>query len=502
MKFHLFAKRSTSAPRVVRGGTGIGRRNPALVEAVEPRRLFAASIVQDSSTVTATGTDAADTFRVEPVDADTFRVTVNALSREFDRGNVAVLQFRGLGGDDQMSAAAGTPPFVEFSMDGDAGVDTMSTVAGVSPYFYEGEIFRDATRTVAMLQGDGSLLVIGSGNADEISIFGGPDMDGEQVHITGSFHGLFGSKPYYTVNAGAGNDVMTVRGPFLKPVRFNGQDGNDNFYVEPTTTATVTGGNGNDILLVSGDSYLPLKGFDGGAGTDTITMHEQPSLNLNNYPTVENVNEARGTVTGNALNNVITGTFHPLVARGGGGNDTLRGGAANDQLFGEAGNDVIRAFGGNDKLDGGANDDLLDGGLGADEFIGGLGIDLADYSNRTENLTIGIGSYADDGAAGERDNVRTSVENVTTGSGNDTITGDGVRNVLRGNAGSDTIRGMGGNDFINPGTGADRVYGGDGNDEIYARDSIRDLVLDGGSGTDKAQRDSTDPRTSIEQTIP
>ena len=398
-------------------------------EVMEPRRLFAASIGQDDYGVVATGTEAADTFTVEPVDANTFRVTVNSISQEFERDGpnyVAVVRLEGLGGDDQFTAAPGLQGFVQFSMIGGAGVDTMTSNES-DTYFSGGEIYRANGRTVAIEQADGGLLVLGTAGADRFKIFGASDSDGEQVEIDSYFHGHFGPRTYFRVDAGAGDDTVFVNGPFLSPLRLNGQDG-------------------NDVLDASG-----------------------------NYPTV--------------------------TARGGNGNDTLRGGAGNDQLFGEAGNDVIRGFDGNDRMDGGANDDLLDGGLGSDEFIGGLGIDLADYSNRLDNLTIGIGSYADDGASGERDNVRTGVENVTAGSGNDTITGDGVRNVLRGNAGSDTIRGMGGNDFINPGTGADRVYGGDGDDEIYARDSIRDLVLDGGSGTDRAQRDSTDPRTSIEQTI-
>jgi Ca2+-binding RTX toxin-like protein len=403
---------------------------------MEVRRLMAAdpSIVHDGSEVTATGTDGDDVITVAPAGTDDFTVTINSLTRRFDRDDVQILELNGLGGNDRITAARGTPGFVQFDMDGGAGTDTLST--GIETYLYGGEIFRDNSRTVATRQADGSLRVHGTGGADDIEVFGTNEADGETVVFNGAgqvetFVGHFlGERQftYYQVDGGAGDDHLSTPGLILTPVRLNGQDG-------------------NDVLDASGN-------------------------------------------------------LAPVTLRGGNGNDTLRGSRGNDLLYGDAGNDVFRAGEGNDRMDGGDGNDLLDGGLGADEFIGGLGIDLADYSNRTENLTIGIGSFADDGAAGEKDNVRTGVENVTTGSGNDTITGDGVRNVLRGNSGSDTIRGLGGNDFINPGTGADRVYGGDGNDEIYARDSIRDLVLDGGNGTDRAQRDSTDPRTSIEQTIP
>src|SRR5688572_21728289 len=92
---------------------------------------------------------------------------------------------------------------------------------------------------------------------------------------------------------------------------------------------------------------------------------------------------------------------------------------------------VVNAKGGNDQilgrtnlkkpltLRGGEDNDTLVGGAAADTFEGGAGTDLADYSIRKDNLKITLDDAANDGAASESDNVKSDVENVRAGSGND-----------------------------------------------------------------------------------
>jgi len=62
----------------------------------------------------------------------------------------------------------------------------------------------------------------------------------------------------------------------------------------------------------------------------------------------------------------------------------------------------------------------------------------------------------------ERDNVRTTVENVTGGAGNDILVAQAfsVKNVFNG---------LGGNDRIDLGDGDDTASGGDGDDQILGR---------------------------------
>jgi Ca2+-binding RTX toxin-like protein len=202
---------------------------------------------------------------------------------------------------------------------------------------------------------------------------------------------------------------------------------------------------------------------EGTAGPDRIHIgvHETNLVIRVNHATPElvplaNVNSI--IVNGNDGNDMIALAHH--LAK----NATLNGGNGNDLLIGGAGDDL---------LDGGAGNDRLNGGLGADVMIGGDGHDGVDYAHRTADITVTLDDNADDGAAGEGDNVSTDIEGVVTGAGNDTIVGSPFRNQLNGGPGNDNISGEGGNDTLVGLTGDDNLNGGDHND-----------LLDGGAGGD------------------
>ena len=142
------------------------------------------------------------------------------------------------------------------------------------------------------------------------------------------------------------------------------------------------------------------------------------------------------------------------------------------RLFGEAGND---------RLTGGGGDDLLDGGIGSDTLAGGPGRDTADYSARTAPVSVSLNGSADDGEAGEGDNVGNDVEVLVGGSGDDQLAGNDGDNALLGNAGNDILGGGGGNDQLDGGAGDDTLAGGTGSD-----------TLTGGDGTDTANYSSSD----------
>ncbi len=141
------------------------------------------------------------------------------------------------------------------------------------------------------------------------------------------------------------------------------------------------------------------------------------------------------------------------IVRGGTGNDTLIGEYGNDRLYGESGADDLRGGDGNDLLEGGSGDDILDGGAGSDRAL---------FSGSAA-VTVYLGTATFQNTGHGWDSLR-RIEHVTSGSGNDRLTGNGTANTLSGGAGDDTLRGAGGND---------RLLGGDGND-----------VLDGGAGND------------------
>ena len=64
-----------------------------------------------------------------------------------------------------------------------------------------------------------------------------------------------------------------------------------------------------------------------------------------------------------------------------------------------------------------------------------------------------------------------SIENVTTGDGNDTIEGNALDNILNGGAGDDTLTGSYGDDILTGGDGSDSFV----LDAIFGDDTITDF---------------------------
>ena len=389
----------------------------ARVEPMESRRLLSASIgVDESGVVVATGTEGHDSIRAERVGFDDVRVTVNSLSRTFDLDDVTGFRLNGLFGIDSLTAV-GT--IANVTLDGGGSFDVLR--AGTAPTtLLNGEAFRAADgRVVAELLADRELVVLGTAGNDQITVTKDAGSLGSRLEVGSTFQGIFGDDDEFatvTVNGGDGNDDLRAFGAFAPSMSLTGGRGDNRYTIGDGNAARVSGGSGRDRVVVQGEGEVTdtLLTFDAGGGTDTIVMDRQVGLDLNDYSGVENVENARGHVIGNGLNNRMVaepGTFF-VVLEGRGGNDTLIGNSGSSGLSGGAGND---------RLDGGQGDDVLEGGDGDDVLTGG------------EN--------------------------------------------------------------------ADILRGGAGNDTFYARDGAQD-TLEGGSGTDRAQRDSVDLRSGIEQTIP
>jgi glucose/arabinose dehydrogenase len=188
---------------------------------------------------------------------------------------------------------------------------------------------------------------------------------------------------------------------------------------------------------------------------------------------------------------------------------TITGTPGPDRLTGTAGDDVICGLGGNDKLLGVAGNDLLSGGAGNDTLVGGLGDDVmqggdgsdfADYTARTQPVTVTVGTGADDGVAGEADDVQVDVERVNGGAGNDhlfagpdkaRLVGLGGDDDLHGGPADDTLDGRAGADDLVGAGGRDAMLGGDNGDDLQAADGRRDNV-NCGPGTDTHSSDALD----------
>jgi hypothetical protein len=184
----------------------------------------------------------------------------------------------------------------------------------------------------------------------------------------------------------------------------------------------------------------------------------------------------------------------PSVVDAGPGNDNpIDGYGGNDELHGGPGNDVLIGGEGNDTVDGGLGDDDLEGipggnseggeTTGSDVLIGGGGVDAVTYEGRTEPLSLTPDGVANDGAAGENDNIASDITTIIGGVGNDTMTGNASRTIFSGGPGDDTMDGADGDDVLYGGSGNDHLSGGPGQDLLEGDDG--DDVLDGGADLDQ-----------------
>ena len=159
----------------------------------------------------------------------------------------------------------------------------------------------------------------------------------------------------------------------------------------------------------------------------------------------------------------------PMTADGGDGDDQLGTGSAPSSIDGGPGDDWLFAD--------------APGATAADVYAGGTGRDTVFYANRHTDQTITLDDTANDGSPGEGDDVRSDVEEVRGGFGNDTITGGPGADVLFGGEGVDTLNGLGGDDTLDGWLGcqADTLSGGAGDDTLILNGSAH---ADGGPDDD------------------
>ncbi len=239
-------------------------------------------------------------------------------------------------------------------------------------------------------------------------------------------------------------------------------------YMGGTFAPGITGAVGVDVDLLGGTDAVKLRGskavdaFVFGASGITINADTLKDIAFANVETfVATMSDGNDTVS--AAGSATTGaTFTAdVTVYGGAGDDTLRGGDGDDTFYGNDGNDTF--------TNGTASD-------GADTFNGGAGTDTVDYSLRVAAVTVTIDGTADDGAALETDDIKTDVETVKGGLGDDNLTGSANADTLWGGAGADTLAGLAGVDILNGDAGNDTF------DEGAATNGGD--TMNGGAGTD------------------
>ncbi|MCG7392502.1 hypothetical protein MHY87_06250 [Microvirga sp. ACRRW] len=317
---------------------------------------------------------------------------------------------------------------------------------------------------------------------------------------------LIGSALGDTLSGGAfGNDELL------------GRDGNDKLYGGSGTGLgddTLDGGAGVDTMEggVGNDTYHVDNTADvivelAGGGTDLVKT--TASYTLSDH--VENI-LAEGTnainLTGNALDNTITGNAAANVLKGGLGNDTyyadnldtiVEGAgegtdrvitsfshtlAANVENLTAVGTAAITLTGNGlaNTINGNSANNTINGGDGNDTMAGGLGDDTYYVGSAGDRVTELAGQGTDKIIVGFNYTLGDNIENLqATGSGNLTLTGNSLNNNIEGNSGANTIIGGAGNDTLDGGTGADRMEGGNDSDTYYV-DNAKDVVVEGKGG--------------------
>ena len=319
------------------------------------------------------------------------------------------------------------------------------------------------------------------------------------------------------VTGGTGSDTLTGSG--LANV-LNGGVGNDTLN-GGADNDTLNGGADNDLFVASvGDGNDTI---NGGTQTDTYdlsattagavittTSSTSAETGLDTLLAIENFLGSQGddSITTNGGVNVIDGQ---------GGHDTINAGLGNDILNGDAGNDIFNYVIGDDAdaVNGRRFSDTLNirGTAGANTLAvtfngtaltsvaGGTltgvetvtidllgGTDTLNYAGSAAAVTVDLGLGTASGFTTAAD-----IENVTGGTGGDTLTGSGLANVLIGGAGADGLSAGAGADTLNGGQGNDRLNGGADNDTLNggADDDLfvaamgdGNDAIDGGGGID------------------
>ena len=315
---------------------------------------------------------------------------------------------------------------------------------------------------------------------------------------------------------------------------------NDSFWIGPSRTRMIDGGDGIDVVLANASTTISGMVIDLSGGNDGLKL--------------TNIEWAYGSMN----NDTLIGSVVSNKLFGGSGNDNLVGGEGSDELYGGLGDDNLAitiedsvidgGFGydtldltslvgplqwvninsgndlgelldtevggiekiigtndddlftltinsvlpdGNLDIDGGGGDDQIIGNDSANTFWGGTGDDFLDGGSDNDTLRGGDG---DDIIVGGAENYLIAFDkdlifggagddNILGGDDNDTIHGEGDDDIVLGGQGSDSIYGGSGNDRLIGGDDDDSVYGGAGDDLVFG--SSGSDVVSGGSGNDK-----------------
>ena len=348
-----------------------------------------------------------------------------------------------------------------------------------------------------------TVLYFENGGIENLSAtISGPDTGNTPLSLNDPAINIRANAGAETVSGGAGED--TFLGGEGDDVLFGDEDQDVFLMTNGFDSDTITGGEGGtdsdsiDGSALSSGVNVVYSGDEAGTFSDpfdTAIFSEIENLTLTAQDdTLDATNDTVGV-------NVLAGS----------GDDSLLGGSGGDTIAGEAGQDTLAGEAGADSLTGGDDQDtfILNDRFGDDTIVGGEGgvdQDDLDGSGLTENVTV---TYNGDGESGTVTNPGgdtaqfAEIERTITGSGDDTIDGSGANNgfnVTTG-AGDDTITGGAGNDVIAAGEGTEAIGAGDGDDLIQLTGVFGADVIVGGEGDEDNGGDTVSGATLTEEVV-
>jgi len=352
--------------------------------------------------------------------------------------------------------------------------------------------------SIAQAQGDvfvsgDTILIIGTDAVDQLRI---NQYAGDRT-FNFIFNGATFSFPLpgsVLVMLGGGDDRVISRfgsDEILVGIEIDGEDGDDSLR-DLAGYATMRGGSGNDVMVLSGVSDVRvIAEMYGGDGNDEMFC------------------TGLGSLFGGPGDDMLVGGPNEDTLYGGEGDDTIYGGREDDYLAGNEGNDL---------LIGGPDDDIVDEfstqdfpayeenmiftQAGNDEVYVSFGANHISTGNGDDEVIAYSDAAASYIATGNGDDIIYCGDNgdtVYAGTGNDFISGgDGDDKIFCG-AGDDTAFGARGNDELYGVTGADSLFGGRGDDLIvcgsgddFADGSTGADIIYGNSGDDELIGDADD----------
>lgn len=267
------------------------------------------------------------------------------------------------------------------------------------------------TVTPATVQHNVTNVISYETSVDSLS-FKGSNANGDILIITGTVGSPVNT---YTITSNYVHQtgVATVTyNSSVNNLSINGSSTLDTFLLQSTAISTsLTGGGSEDKFIFSNGVNLNGGTLNGGPGDD--------ELNYSAYTTGVNATiggSATGTagisqisnITGGLGDDTLTGNSSPNTFSGGPGNDTINGKTGNDILIGGLGNDTY-VF----------NDTVW--GTDSVTEAASEGLDTMTFASLTTPLTITVSSVIVTDGTSTATHPNNEVEQVISGSGNDTF---------------------------------------------------------------------------------